>query len=304
VALPAHSQPPAKVARIGVLAAQFPEALRQSLRDLGYVEGRNIVFEIRETQGRADRVGELAVELARLEVDVIVGTYPAAVFAARSATTAIPIVMVYTPDPVELGLVSSLARPGGNITGVTSLSIDVSIKQIQILTEVVPRASRIAMLWNPDSPWHPLVVKGLRERKRGPGVPLQMLEIRAREELDAAFQTLVRERIGAALALADPVTFSHRSRLAELATRHRIPLMGGLRAYAEAGCLMSYWADETELSRRAATYVDRILKGASPAHLPVEQPTTYRLIVNLKTARALGLTIPPSLLARADQAIE
>jgi putative ABC transport system substrate-binding protein len=302
--LGAHAQPPAKIARIGVLATEYPEALRQSLRDLGYIEGRNLVFEIRETRGRADRFNDYAVELARLKVDVIVGTNPAAVFGARRATATIPIVMVYTPDPVQLGLVASLARPGGNITGVTSLSVDLSVKQIQLLREAVPRASRIAMLWNPDSPWHPLVVKGLRDGQRGLGVPLQMLQIRGPEEFDTAFQTLVRERAGAALALADPVTFAHRSRLADLATRHRIPLMGGLRAYTEAGCLMSYWADETELYRRAATYVDRILKGASPAGLPIEQPTTYQLVINLKTAKALGLTIPPSLLLRADQVIE
>ncbi len=299
-----HAQPPAKIARIGVLTTEFPEVLRQSLRDLGYVEGRNLAFEIRETRGRYDRINDLAVELARLNVDVIVGTNPAVVFAARRATATIPIVMVHTPDPVHLGLVASLARPGGNITGVTSLSVDLSVKQIQLLREAVPHASRMAMLWNPDSPWHPLVVKALRDGQRGLGVPLQMLEIRGPQGFDAAFLMLVRERTGAALALADPVTYAHRSRLADLATRNRIPLMGGLRAYTEAGCLMSYWADEAELYRRAATFVDRILKGASAAGLPIEQPTTYQLIINLKTARALGLTIPPSLLLRADQVIE
>jgi putative ABC transport system substrate-binding protein len=302
--LVAEAQQAGKVYRIGVLATEFPEALRQSLRDLGYIEGRNVVFAIRETQGRSDRVNDFAVELTRLQVDVLLGTNPAAVFGARRATTTIPIVMVYTPDPVQLGLVASLARPGGNITGVTSLSMDVSVKQIQLLKEAVPRASRIAMLWNPDSPWHPLVVKGLRDEQRGVGVPLQMLQIRGPEAFDTAFLMLVRERAGAALALADPVTFAHRSRLADLATKHRIPLMGGLRAYTEAGCLMSYWADEGELYRRAATYVDRILKGSSPAVLPIEQPTTYQLVINLKTAKALGLTIPPSLLLRADQVIE
>ena len=299
----AHAQAPAKGARIGVLATEFPEALRQALRDLGYVEGRNLVLEMRSTQGRADRVDDLARELARLQVGVIVATYPAAVFGARRATATIPIVMVHTPDPVQLGLVASLARPGGNITGVTSLSADLSVKQIQLLREAVPRASRIAMLWNPDSPWHPLVVKALQNEERVRGVHLQMLEIRRPEELDAVFQALVRERAEAALALADPMTFAHRSRLADLATRHRIPMMGGLRPYTEAGCLMSYWADEGELYRRAATYVDRILKGASPASLPIEQPTQYQLVVNLRTARALGLVIPSALLARADHVI-
>jgi ABC transporter substrate binding protein len=225
-----HAQPPTKIARIGVLATEFPDALRKSLRDLGYIEGRNVVFEVRETRGRADRVDDLAVELARLKVDVLVGTNPAAVFSARRATTKI-----------------------------------LSIKQIQLLREAVPGASRIAMLWNPDSPWHPLVAKGLRDEKQGLGVPLQMLPIRGPEEFDAAFQTLVRERVGAALALADPATFAHRRRLADLATRFRIPVMGGLRAYTEAGCLMSYWADENELYRRAATYVHRILKRGEPS---------------------------------------
>jgi putative ABC transport system substrate-binding protein len=237
-------------------------------------------------------------------VDVIVATNPANVFGARRATATIPIVMVHTPDPVQLGLVASLARPGGNITGVTSLSVELSVKQLQLLREAVPRASRIALLWNPDSPWHPLVVKGLRDEPRGLGVPIQMVEVRRPEHLDAAFPALVRERTGAALALADPMMVTHRARLADLALRHRIPVMGGLSAYAAAGCLMSYWADEGELYRRAATYVDRILKGANPAGLPIEQPTTYQLVVNLKTARALGLTLPPSLLSRVDRVIE
>jgi putative tryptophan/tyrosine transport system substrate-binding protein len=300
----ADAQSPGRIPRVGVLATEFPEAFRQSLRELGYIERQNVMLEIRETKGRADRVDAFANELARLNVDVLVGTNPAAVFGARRATGTIPIVMVYTPDPVQLGLVASLARPGGNITGVTSLSRDVSVKQVELLREAVPRASRIAMLWNPDSPWHALVVKALREEERKLGVPIYMLQVQSPDELDSVFQTLVRDRTGAALALADPVTYAHRSRLADLATRHRIPVMGGLRAYTEAGCLMSYWADERELYRRAATYVDRILKGASPASLPIEQPTTYQLIVNLKTAKTLRLTIPPSLLARADQVIE
>ena len=300
----AHAQSRPNAPRIGVLATEFPEALRQSLHDLGYTEGRNAVLEIRETRGRRERVGELAAELVRQKVDVIVATNPAHVMAARRATTSIPIVMVHTPDPVDLGLVASLARPGGNITGVTSLSVDLSVKQLQLLREAVPRASRLAVLWNPDSPWHPLVVKGLRTEPRGLGVPLQMLEIRAPEELDGAFQELVRDRTGAALALADPLTYAHRGRLADLATRHRIPVMGGLRAYAEAGCLMSYWADETELYRRVATYVDKILKGASPARLPIEQPSTYELVINLRTARAIGLVIPALLLTRADHVIQ
>jgi putative ABC transport system substrate-binding protein len=299
VSSPAEMQQSAKTYRIGILTVGSSEPLRQSLRDLGYIEGRNVTLEIRDTEGKPDRANDLAFQLARLKVDVIIATHPAAVFSAKRATATIPIVMVHTPDPVQLGLVTSLARPGGNITGVTSLSVDLSIKQVELLKEAVPRASRIAVLWNPDNPWHPLVVKGLRDENRSRGVQLQILEIRGPEEFDNAFQAMIRDGARAVLVLADPMTFAHRSRLADLATKHRLPLMGGPRGYTEAGGLMSYWADETELFRRAASYVDRILKGANPKGLPIEQPTKYELVVNLKTAKALALTIPSSLLLRA-----
>jgi putative ABC transport system substrate-binding protein len=297
-------QQSAKIYRIGVLTVESPVTLRQSLRDLGYIEGRNVVLEIRDTEGRPERVNDLAFELAHLKVDVIVATYPAAVFSAKRATATIPIVMVHTPDPVQLGLVASLARPGGNITGVTSLSVDLSVKQLELLKEAVPRASRIAVLWNPDNPWHPLVVKGLREESRSLGVRLQILEIRGPNEFDNAFQAVIKERARAVLVLADPMTFAHRSRLADLAAKHHLPLLGGPRGYTEAGGLMSYWAHETELFQRAASYVDKILKGAKPGDLPVEQPTKFELVINLKTAKALGLTIPQTLLQRADQVIQ
>jgi putative ABC transport system substrate-binding protein len=212
--------------------------------------------------------------------------------------------MVLTPDPVQLGLVSSLARPGGNITGTTSLSADLSIKQLELLKEAVPRASRIAVMWNPDNPWHPLVVKSLRSGHRLPGVELQLLEVRAPSEFDTAFQAMVRERAQALQVLIDPMSSTHRGRLADLAVKHRLPLMGGSRAYTEAGALMSYFADQAELNRRVASYVDRILKGAKPGDLPIEQPTKYELAINLKTVRALGLTIPQSLLGRADHVIQ
>jgi len=300
----ADAQAPTPMFLVGLLTAGSSGPFRDRLRDLGYVEGRNVVFEVRATQGRTDRADALAGELVRLKVDVIVATNPTNVFAARRATDTIPIVMVYTPDPVRLGLVTSLARPGGNITGVTSLSIDLSVKQLQLLREAVPRAARLAMLWNPDNPWHPHVVQALRADERALGVPLGVLPIRTPEEFEAAFRAMVRDRVGAALVLADPTTFLHRRRLADLATGHRIPLMGGLRSYAEAGCLMSYWADEGDLLLRAATYVDRILKGARPGDLPIEQPTKFELVLNLRTARALGLALPPPLLARADHIIQ
>jgi putative ABC transport system substrate-binding protein len=300
VSVAADSRYSAKVHRIGVLATRMPERLRESLRELGYMEGRNAVLETRETEGRADRVDELARELLRSKVDVIVATHPAAVLAAKRATTTIPIVMVNNPDPVHLGLVASLARPGGNITGTTSLSVDVSVKQLQILKEAVARTSRIAVLWNPDNPWHPAAVKALHGESRSLSVQVQTVPARRPEEFDHAFEAMTRERAQAVLVLADPMTFFHRKRLAELAIKHRLPLMGGLREYTEAGGLMSYWADESEQIRNVARYVDKILKGAKPADLPIEQPSKYELVINLKTASALSLTVPQALLLRAS----
>ena len=290
----------AKVHRIGILATRMPERLRESLRELGYIEGRNAVLEVRETEGRADRVDDLARELVHSKVDVIVATYPAAVFAAKRTTTTIPIVMVNNPDPVHLGLVASLARPGGNITGTTSLSVDVSLKQLQILKETVSRISWITVMWNPDNPWHPATVKALHGESRSLGVQVHALPVRHPEEFDNAFEAMTKERAQAILILADPMTFFHRKRLADLAIKHRLPLMGGLREYTEAGGLMSYWADETEQHRNVARYVDKILKGAKPGELPIEQPSKYELVINLKTARALSLTMPQALLLRAS----
>ena len=300
VSSPAQGQPSTTIHRIGVLGVAWtPEPMRQSLRDLGYVEGRNLVLEIRDTEGRPERAAEFAAELVRLGVHVIVATHPAAVFSAKRATATIPIVMMHTPDPVQLGLVASLARPGGNITGLTTLSVDLSIKQVELLKAAVPGASKIGVLWNPDNPWHPLAVKGLRDENRSLGVQLQILGVRDPQEFDHAFQSMIKERARAILVLADPMTVTHRSALAALAAKHRLPMMGGPRGYAEAGFLMSYWADETELFRRAARYVDAILKGATPGSLPIEQPGKYELVLNLKTAKALALTIPPSLILRA-----
>jgi putative ABC transport system substrate-binding protein len=298
---PAEMQQSGRMYRVGILSAGSGsvETLRQSLRDLGYIEGRNVILEIRDTEGKPERANDLALQLTRLKVDVIVATHPAAVFSAKRATAIIPIVMMHTPDPVQLRLVRSLAHPGGNITGTTTLSVDLSIKQLELLKEAVPRIARVAVLSNSDNPWHPLVVKGLRDENRLPGVRLQIVEIRGPNEFANAFQAMVRERAQGVLVLADPMTFAHRNRLVDLATIHRLPVMSGPRGYTEAGGLMSYWADETELSQRAASYVDKILKGANPEGLPIEQPTKYALVVNLKAARALALTIPPSLLLRA-----
>ena len=271
---------------------------------MGYVEGRDIVLEIRDSEGRSEGLDGFALDLVRLKVDVIVASYPAAVLSARRATTTIPIVMMNTPDPVELGLVASLARPGGNITGLTTLTVDVSTKQLELLKEAVPRASRVALLWNPDNPWHPLAVKALQTRSGSLGLQLQVLEVRAPEAFDRSFHAMTTERAQAILVLADPMMFANRRRLADLATKHRLPTMGNVLGYAETGSLMSYWADRTDLSRRAASYVDRILKGAVPGELPIEQPTKFEFVINLKTAKTLGITIPQSVLLRADRVIE
>ena len=299
--LVATAQSPATPRRIGILTVGPPTRLLDGMRELGYVEGRDVVYDVKESRGDSKQVETQAAEFARQKVDVIVAMYPGAALAARRATATIPIVMVNTPDPVQLGIVGSLAHPSGNVTGTTSLSVDVSVKQLQILKEAVPRATRIALLWNPDSPWHPLVVDALRKGVEVPGVQVQTLAIREPAGIDSAFQSMLAERADAFLVLADPMLHApaNRARIAELALRHRLPSMGGLRGYAEAGGLMSYWADESELYRRVASYVDRILKGTRIDRLPIEQPTKYELVVNRTTAKALGRPVPRPLLLRA-----
>jgi putative ABC transport system substrate-binding protein len=246
----------------------------------------------------------LALDLVRLKVDVIVAANPNAVLSAKRATKTIPIVMMHTPDPVQLGFVASLARPGGNITGVTTLSADLSIKQLELLKEAVPQVSRVALVWNPANPWHPATVKALQDRSGSLGLRIQVLEVRGPDAFGGAFQAMRTGRADAVLVLTDPMTYFHRRRLAELATQHRLPMMGGLPDYAEAGGLMSYWANTTDVYRRAASFVDRIIKGANPGDLPIEQPTKFEFVANLKTARDLGITLPPSILQRADRVIE
>jgi putative ABC transport system substrate-binding protein len=303
--LAAEGQQAGAMFRIGGLGVGSPELLRQSLREVGYVEGLNLAIEWRDAEGKTERYVDLATELVHVKVDVMVAGNPAATFAAKRSTASIPIVMVHTPDPVQLGLVVSLGRPGGNITGTTTLSADMSIKQLQLLKEAVPRAMRIAVLSNPDNPWHPLALKGVEAAARSLAVQVQILGARAPEELDNAFAAMTRERAGAVLILADSMAFFHRIRLVDLAAKRRLPAMyGGSRGYMDAGGLMYYWAQQADLYRRVANYVDRILKGAKPADLPVEQPTKFEFVINLKTAKALGLTIPQTLLQRADQIIE
>jgi putative ABC transport system substrate-binding protein len=301
----AHAQSARKPYRIGLLVTDKTQTLlQQNLRELGYVEGRDVVYEVRSSEGRSERLDDFALDLVRLKVDVIVSVNPAGVISARRATASIPIVMTNTPDPVELGLVRSLARPGGNITGTTTLSVDISIKQLELLKQAVPNASRVVLLWNPDSPWHARTVRALQGRTGSLGLQLQGVEIRGADAFDSVFETMKNGRAQALLVLADPVTFFHRRRLADLAIRHRLPMMGSLAEYAEAGSLLSYWPETADLYRRAASYVDRILKGAKPADLPIEQPTKFELVANSKTAKALGIAIPQSVLVRVDRVVE
>jgi putative tryptophan/tyrosine transport system substrate-binding protein len=301
--LVAEAQQAGKAYRIGVLGVGEPQLLRESLRDAGYVEGQNLIIEWRNPEGKSERFVDLAAELVRLKVDVLVAPNPAATLAAKKATASIPIVMLHTPDPVQLGLVASLGRPGGNITGTTSLSADLSAKQLELLKEAIPHATRVAVLWNPVNPWHPIALKAAESAARALATQLHSVAVRAPEQLEASFAAMTKERAHALLNLSDPMSYYHRTRIADLAAKHRLPTMHGVRGYVDAGGLMSYWANQADLYRRFASYVDRILRGAKPGDLPIEQPTKFELVINLKTAKALGLTIPQSLLARADEII-
>ncbi len=309
--LAAEAQPARKVPRIGYLAAGSVEiekswlaAFQQGLRDLGYVEGETIVIEQRYAAGRFERLPELAAELVRLKVDVLLVGGEAATLAAKKATSAIPIVIVTVADPVGIGLVASLAHPGGNVTGLSDLHADLVPKRLQLLKEVVPSASRVAVLLNPANPSHPLQLKGLQAGAAALGVTLFSLEVKGSEDIDRAFATMRKERPGGLFVLGDRVIGTHRRRIGKLAIKSRLPATATNRGWVEAGFLMSYGTIFPDQYRRAATYVVKILKGAKPADLPVEQPTRFELVINGKTAKALGLTIPPSVLLRADQVVE
>ena len=307
------AQPPEKVPRVGYLnpgSSSDPvrqrrlEALRQGLRELGYVEGRNIALEPRWAEGKYDRYPALAADLVRSKVDVIVAWSGQATKAAQEATRTIPIVMSLVNDPVGSGLVASLARPGGNVTGTTVMAPDVVGKRLELLKEVVPKVSRVAVLQHPDNPASAPMLREVEARARALGVRLQILGVRNPAEIDSAFAAMTRERAGALLTLSDAIFDNQQRQILELAAKRRLPAIAGNRQYAEAGGLAAYGADFLDLERRAATYIDKILKGAKPAELPVEQPTKFELVINLKTAKALGLTIPPSVLGRADQIIQ
>jgi putative ABC transport system substrate-binding protein len=279
--------------------------LRHGLRERGYVEGQNVVLEYRWAQGRFERLPGLAAELAALKPAVIVAFVTQASLAAKKSTSTIPIVMVAVGDPVAAGLVASLTRPGGNVTGNSSNSVEVAGKSIEILTEVAPERRRVAILWNPaNAVFQTQMRKESEAASRRLGLQAHVIAANDAGTIDRTFQSMTRERVEALAILPDPLFIAERARIAALAAKSRLPSVGGLREHEEAGSLVTYGPDFYELYRRAAAYVDRILQGAKPRDLPVEQPTKFELVINLKTAKALGLTVPPSLLARADQVIE
>jgi len=308
----AEAQQATRTARIGFLggmsASTFAERMgvfRQQLRELGYVEGKNIVFEERWADGKLDRLPDLSSDLVGRKVDVLVtfgGTGPA--MAAKKATTTIPIVMAAGgSDPVGTGLVASLARPGGNITGLANSFTELRGKQMELLKETIPKLARVAVIWNPDSPFADSGFRLMESEARALGLRFQSLEIRKADELENIFQAAKKERAGAVLVTANPMIFTHFGRIAQLAAKNRLPTIQAQKEFVEAGGLMMYGPSETDIYRRAAIYVDKILKGAKPAELPVERPMKFQLIFNLKTAKQIGLTIPPNVLVRADKVI-
>jgi putative tryptophan/tyrosine transport system substrate-binding protein len=309
--LTAQTQAPGKVPRVGYVFARVSsadqrlwDAARQGLRDLGYVEGQNITLEVRWAEGRSERLPELVAELVRLKVNVLVVATTPGALAAKNATQTIPVVFVAVGEAVEGGLVASLARPGGNLTGLTLLNPEISGKRLELLKESLPSISRVAVLTNPGNPIHTVFWRETRSAAQTLGLQLQPIKVQAPEDFDEAFRAAVSGRADALLAFDDPLTVGYRTRLVALASRYRLPAMYGLREFPDAGGLLSYGPNFPDQYRRTATYVDRILKGARPAELPVEQPTKFELVINRRTAQTLGLAIPPSVLARADQVIE
>jgi putative tryptophan/tyrosine transport system substrate-binding protein len=301
------AQPAAKTHRIGVLGNENTppwEGLRQGLRELGYLEGRNVAMDWRWSGGNPERLPVLAKELVALGPDVIVASGTQAIRAAKEATTTIPIVMAVSAYPERLGLVASLARPGGNVTGLTNVAPELYAKKLELLKEIAPNVARVALIWNPESPIEKVTLKELQATARTVGISIHPVEVRRPEDFPAAFAALAPVRVDALLANGNPVNFRGRALIAEFALRSGLPSVFEERLFVEAGGLVSYAPSFVDLFRRSATYVDRILKGAKPADLPVEQPTQFELVVNLKTAQALGLAISPTLRMRADQLLE
>ena len=312
VPLAAEAQQAGRVWRIGWLSTASPMGLlntqpdlfREAFRDLGYVEGRNLVFELRWTEAAPDRLSAVAAELVGHRVDVIVAVGPQAIHAVKQATATIPIVMMTSGDPVGAGFVPNLARPGGNVTGVSFLAEELTGKQLQLLKEAMPRTSRVAVLWNPENRAHSGYWKDVRAAAHSLGIELQSFEVRGSDELPRIVQQAARGHADAMLLLLDPIFTANAHRVAELAINNRLPTIYALRQLTDAGGFMAYGSSTIEGVRQAASYVDKILKGAKPADLPVDQLTKFELVINLKTAKALGLTIPRSVLLRADQIIE
>ena len=305
----AYPQQPNRIPVVGVLTgAANPddpvvEGLRQGLRELGHVEGRTFTIEFRTAQGYPDRLPRLAEELAQFKADVIVVTNTLTTQAAKGATSTIPIVMVLVADPVASGLVKNLSHPGGSVTGLSIMTTELSAKRLQLLKDTIPRLTRVGILWNPGSPLLINVVENLKAAASSMSIELKFVNVRTPEEFSTAFSAVSRSRVQALYLLESPLFYVHRITLAKLASKVRLPTMYGTRAFADAGGLLSYGANYVDQWHRAAEYVDKILKGAKPGDLPIEQPTKFEFVVNLKTAKALGITIPESILVRADEVI-
>jgi putative ABC transport system substrate-binding protein len=306
-----RAQPAPRVARVGVLASSTEEnfaagvkAFRDGLRERGWIEGQNLTIEARYAEERYDRLPVLAAELVGLNVDVIFAMASPAVAAARRTTTTVPIVMETLGDAVSAGLVTSLAQPGGNVTGISGFAPELSGKRLELIRELLPKAARIGFLANLSNPATTTVIRASEAAAQRMGIQLHMVDVREPAELDAAFETMIRARSEALLVAADPMLFSQRRRIVELAARHRLPAVYENRRFADVGGLVSYGPDQTERFRQAAAYVDRILRGAKPGDLPIEQPRTFELVLNLQTAKGLGLQFPPTLRLRADHLIE
>jgi putative ABC transport system substrate-binding protein len=307
------AQPQNKIWRVGFLALRHVDFVdtdyyygpfRQGMRELGYVEGRNLAIEWRSAEGKAERLPALAAELVRLNVDVIVTAGTAATIAAQKATATVPIVIAASNDPVGSGLVKSLSRPGANITGLSNLGIDISPKNLEIMQSLVPKLSQVAVLVNPANSAHAAILKSTQAAASKLNIKILPAEARTVQEIERAFSVIARERAGAVIVVIDPFFIQQGRQIADLAAKHRLPSMSGSREYAEAGGLVGYGQNLADNYRRAAAYVDKIFKGARPGDLPVEQPTTLELFINRKTAKAIGLAIPQELLLRADRVIE
>jgi len=307
----AQAQQPKKVARIGFLSPVSPsatalwhQAFRQGLRDLGWVEGKNISIEYRYAEGRSDRLPDLAADLVRLKLDIIVVSSGTDALAAKNATRAIPIVMASAGDPVAIGLVESLARPGGNITGLSQIAPELAGKRLDLLKEIVPKLSRVSVLWNPQGRTSTVSWKEIQLPARELGVKLHSLEVRSVNDFDKTFEDATRAGAGALVIMPDPLFVSNLKRIADFAATSRLPSISHLTEFVDSGGLVAYGPDRSDMFRRAAVYVDKILKGTKPADLPVEQPTKFEFVINLKTAKQIGLTIPPNVLVRADKVIK